>query len=233
MLNKLIADAVKAVPEVMPLLSDRARFIFNGNSKEYKSAEYFLSQVNRLVSSLYNGYIGGNFIDLMANLISGQLYDAYYQAFQDEEGGKNLPDYLDAAWQSDVLNQYNFVDQFYRDIIDAKIDQTGLDPLLARAAMWANRWNESYNNAVALITENNGGNLMWVYGDTDHCDTCLNLNGIVASKKDWDTAGVKPQNAQNDMLDCGGWRCKCSLVATDKRRSPKALDTILNIVVKL
>jgi hypothetical protein len=198
---------------------------------EYKTYDYFLAQIRGLVKGVYAGFIGGEFIDTMANLISGQLTQAYQQAFEDE-GYTDffIPDYLQTSLTEAIAYQYNFVDQYYRDIVDARLDNTSIDPLLQRAAMWANRWNEGYNEAVKLITAENGGNMIWEYGEAEHCDTCRALNGIVASAKEWETAGVKPQNAPNPLIDCGGWQCKCSLITTTRRRSPKALDTILNII---
>lgn len=203
--------------------------LYTGN--EYKTYDYFLSQIRGLVKGVYGGFIAGEFIDAMANLISGQLTQAYQQAFEDQ-GYTDfiLPEYLQTSLTEAIAYQYNFVDQYYRDIVDARIDGTSVEPLLQRAAMWANRWNEGYNEAVKLITAENGGNMIWQYGEAEHCDTCRALNGIVAGAKEWEIAGVKPQNAPNPLIDCGGWQCKCSLTATTRRRSPKALDTILNII---
>ena len=221
-MNELILKAVEINPRVV---------LYMGN--EYKTYDYFRAQIRGLVKGVYSAFISGEFIDTMANLISGQLTQAYQQAFEDE-GYTDffLPDYLQLSLTEAIANQYTFVDQYYRDIIDARIDGTSIEPLLVRADMWANRYNESYNEAVRLITAENGGKLMWQYGEAEHCDTCRSLNGIVASAKEWETAGVKPQNAPNPLIDCGGWNCKCSLTATDKRRSPKALDTIMNIIVR-
>ena len=172
--------AVKAVPEVIPYLSTA-----------YKTQGYFLARIEGLVSGLYAGNVGGEFIDVFANLISGQLLDAYERAYADEGYTDALPDYLQVSYQETVSNQYSFVDQFYRDIVDARIDKTGVDPLLARAQLWAQRWTESYNEAVRLITLDGGGNLVWIEGDTmNKCSTCLALDGIVASAKEWDQLGV-------------------------------------------
>jgi hypothetical protein len=81
-----------------------------------------------------------------------------------------------------------------------------------------------------MIAAHYGQRMMWVYGDADHCSTCEQLNGIVAYASEWETLGVKPQSPPNPLLQCGGWRCKCSLRVTDRRRSPKAFETIMNIV---
>ena len=204
--------AIQQVPQVVLYLKPA-----------YKSYEYFLAQTNGLVRALYNGFIGGQFIDTLANLISGQLWDAYEKAWFDEGGDGVVPDYLNKSYQDAVSAQYGYVDQFYRDIVDEKIDQTSLDPLLVRANMWANRWNEAYNEAVRLITLENGGRLVWKMGRAEHCSTCLALDGIVAFAKEWDAIGIKPQS---DRLECHGFNCKCSLSPTKARRSPNAYGRI-------
>ncbi len=200
---------------------------------EYKTTDYMLNAIEGLVNGVYNNLVGGDFIDAMANLISGQLTQAFQQALEDE-GYTDfvMPDYLNAALESMILSQYDYVDGFFRDIINARIDGTSVSPLLARARLWANQWQAAYNEAIRLMTLEGGGNLMWVYGEAEHCETCNSLNGIVASAKEWDELGVQPQNPPNNMISCGGWNCQCSLTPTDKRRSPKAYDTILNAVTK-
>jgi hypothetical protein len=199
---------------------------------EYKTVDYMQSQIEGLVKGVYTGAVGGGFIDVMANLISGQLTQAYRQAFEDEGfSDSSLPDYLAASLEEMILNQYDYVDQYYRDIVDARVDGTPIQPLLARAALWANRWTEAYNEAVRLITLNGGGNLEWIFGDTDHCDTCQSLNGLVARASEWDALGVKPQSAPNNKLQCQGWRCQCTLSPTDKRRSPNAYGRIEEILL--
>jgi hypothetical protein len=239
-MNQLLTDSIKSIirriPAVIPYLTGRARWIAFAHGGEYKTYEFFLGTVQRLVRDVYGGFLGGEFIDIMANLIQGQINQAYQTAWNEEGAGGVLPEYLETAAQNDILYQYNFVDQFYRDIVDARIDGTSIQPLLSRAELWANRYNESYNNAVVLITMEMGGNLEWVEGPTSEpCSICPQLNGIVARALEWDSLGVKPQNAPNPILatergGCGGWNCLCELRPTDKRRSPKAYETIMNIV---
>ena len=207
-----VIRTIKAVPEVIPHLGGA-----------YKTYPYFLARIEGLVKGLYAGNVGGEFTDVFANLISGQLKDAYTRAWKDEGGEGALPDYLDAAYQEAVANQYSFVDQYYRDIVDARIDKTSIEPLLVRAGMWANRWNQAYNDSVRLITLQNGGRLKWELGDAEHCSTCLALDGIVAYAKEWDTIGIKPQS---DRLECHGYNCKCSLTQTDQRRTSDAYGKI-------
>lgn len=219
-------EAVRVLPEIRQHLSARARWMLYSPT-EYKTYDYMLSVITGLVRGVYSGAVGGQFIDTMANVISGQLTQAYRQAWEDEGMTEYFaPEYLATSLETMILNQYDYVDQFYRDIVDARVDATSIDPLLIRASMWANRWNEAYNEAVRLITVENGGKLIWEYGEAEHCETCRSLNGIVAFAKEWDTLGVKPQNAPNNQLECGGWNCQCALVQTDKRRSPGAYGRI-------
>lgn len=231
-LLKIARDTLQLVPQARRYLSAKTRWALY-EPAEYKTTEYMQAAIEGLVKGVYDGNVGGEFIDVMANIISGQLTQAFQQAFEDEGyTDYNMPDYLNSALESMILSQYDFVDQFYRDIVDARIDGTSINPLLARAGLWANQWLAAYNEAIRLMTLENGGNLIWVYGEAEHCNTCNALNGIVASAKEWEDLGVQPQNAPNPLIDCGGWNCQCSLEPTEKRRSPKAFDTIMNIVTK-
>jgi hypothetical protein len=220
--NSYLRLAVIAVPDVLKYLSGKARFLAY-KPAAYKTYDYMLRQIEGLVKAVYAGNIAGAFIDTMSNLISGQLTQAYNQAWKDEEGQGEFPDYLQVSLDDAILNQYDFVDQYYRDIVDARVDKTSIDPLLFRAALWAQRWTESYNEALRLITLESGGNMIWTLGATEtHCPECAAFDGIVARAKEWDTLNIKPQNAPNKHLTCGGWQCDCSLLPTDKRRSPNA-----------
>jgi hypothetical protein len=218
---------------VVEHLVGKARWIAFARDGEYKTYDYFLTNVQRLVRDVYFNRIGGEFIDIMANLLQGQITQAYQIAWQTEGGDGVMPDYLSSAAEDDILKQYDYVDQYYRDIVDARVDQTPIDPLLARAELWANRYNESYNRAVGLIMAEMGERLVWELGATEeHCPTCAALNGIVAFASEWETLDVHPQNAPNGKLTCGGWKCDCKQTPTDKRRSPDAFTTIMNIVTQ-
>lgn len=230
MIPHIIASVIKQFPAVLPHLTGRARFIAFALG-DWKTEEQFDNRLTALVNALYNDTIPmPEFVDALAALIGRQITLAYREAWADEGEGE-FPDYLTASSEEMILGQYDFVDGFARDIVDARIDGADIAPLLARVPLWANRYTEAYNTAVALIIKENGGNLEWVYGDTEHCDTCLSLNGIVMSAKDWETLGVHPQSAPNDKLDCGGWRCQCSLTPTDKRRSPGAYGRVEEIIL--
>lgn len=222
----LLARAVLLVPAVIPHLKG-----------VFKSYEFMLATIQGLVRSVYNGNIGGDFVDILQNLISGQMRKAYEQAWEDEgETAFIMPDYLQSALQATIDQQtdFDFLYGYYQDIIDARVDGTPVEPLLARAELWANRYNEAYNEAIRLIELENGGKLVWERGMTEQgCDTCIALNGIVMWAREWDELGVEPQNAPNGMLICGGWKCDCKLSPTKDRRTPKGYNTVLNIIARI
>lgn len=209
-----------------------ARYPLAWKYLDAKTFEYFQRTLTRLVRSLYNGFIGGEFVDIASNLIRGQIIDAHVRAWSDEGGDGDPPLYLQLHAQTIVDQQISHLHNYYTDIIDARINQTSIQPLLVRADMWANRYKEAYNGAVQFIAEQSGGKLEWVYGASkEHCPTCAALDGIVAFATEWATAGFKPQNAPNPMLDCEGWQCGCSQKPTKKRRTQNALDKLINIAV--
>ena len=69
---KTIRTLIEHYPEALPHLKGRARWIALTNSGDYKTYDYYLSTLERLVRSVYRGDITGDFIDIMANLIIGR-----------------------------------------------------------------------------------------------------------------------------------------------------------------
>jgi hypothetical protein len=217
---------------ITSVLAMRPDTIKSFSGEFLKTYNYMLRVIEGLVRGVYSGTVGGQFVDALGNLIVGQITQAFRQAYEDE-GYTDFfpPEYLENEMQAEIQKHANFdfVYQYYKDIVDARVDGTPIEPLIARAALWAARYNEAYNTAVAVIARENGGKLIWQLGATEqHCESCAGLNGIVAFASEWDLAGVKPQSAPNDALECGGWRCDCSLTTTDKRRTRGAFDRIMS-----
>jgi hypothetical protein len=235
-LPALVRYAIKRYPAVLPLLKGRARWMAIPEGA-YKTYEYFLAQLTRAVRNVYRGNLGGEFIDIMASLIQGQINQAYRQAWKDSEMAGEYPDYLQSAADVMILGQYDYVDQFYRDIVDARTDGTPIDPLLSRCEQWAGQYDTAYRDAELKINLENGGNLIWRKGETEHgCDTCASLNGIVMSAREWEMLDVHPRGYPNPKLQCEGGgpanNCDCTLEPTDQRRSPKAFDYVMGVTLK-
>ena len=232
MLNSIpsvIQRVADKIPSIRRYLTGKALAMSFG----LKTYEYYRTTITHMVSLVYQGFMGPEFMGILENLVKGQLSDAYERALADNGlSPEDATIEMRIELQGFIESEWTHIEPFYSDIIDALIDKTPLDPLLARAELWAGRWNDVYNAAEITINKQMGGKLVWRLGATEeHCQSCLQLNGIVAFAREWDESGVRPQNPPNSALTCGGWRCDCSLEPTDKRRSPNALSRILDIAV--
>lgn len=224
LLERTIEAVIKRYPRIIPHLTQGVFAVL--------TVGYFQATLARMVSNVYTGNMGGEFVDILGALIRGQLRDAYNRAYADAGFSDALPDWLQADLETMQAEQANFdyIYAYYQAIIDARVDGSPLQPLLDRVPMWVNRWNEAYSRATLKIQAVLGERLVWRLGATEqHCISCSALNGIVAFASEWDLSGVRPQNAPNDRLECGGWLCDCSLEPTNKRRSPNAWDRIMSV----
>jgi hypothetical protein len=102
--------------------------------------------------------------------------------------------------------------------------RASLARVYSRVELWVKRWLDVFNQGALSGTID--PKLLWTYDPRkENCTTCAKLNGKVKRKSVWQTAGVRPQNAPNRMLDCEGWECGCTLTPTDlpasKGRLPK------------
>lgn len=227
LLIQALEIAAKRFPAVVPYLSDRAWEVMG-----VKTYDYMLNNIARMVSNVYTNNMGGEFVDIMGALVRGQMRDAYRKAYAEAGFSDALPEWLQADMEDMQATQANFdfIYQFFKDITDAKIDGTPLQPLLDRVPLWANRFNEAMSRANMTITAKLGGRMIWKLGETEkHCTSCGALHNTVAFASEWELSGVHPQGGPNDKLECGGWQCDCSLEPTDKRRSPKAWDKIMSV----
>jgi len=232
--NGLLSQTVKTItgryPAIIPLLNGKARFIafaYQPEQHETKTVEFYLRTMQGLIRGVYNGDVGGEFIDIMANLISGQLRQAYLSGAADAGLlAIELTESMNKELEGFILREFDHVDNIFRDIVDAKIDETPLEPLLQRAKMWANRWTEVWNAAKLSVSAEFGLRMLWTLGPTDHCETCLPLAGLVAFATEWETANLRPQGS---MLVCGGFRCQCELTPTNARRSNHVADRLAKI----
>ena len=238
-----IRAAIKAVPGVRAHLSGYARWIAaTGQAAgEYKTYEFYLRNIERLVNSVYRGDIAGEFIDIMANLVQGQMTRAWAEGLK--EAGYTPDAASDAELERIILAEWTHVDQFYRDIVDARIDETPIDPLLVRAEIWADRYNDVTNRAILFATppttpEGEPTMLVWRYNpEKEHCDQCASLDGIIAGYDEWRASGYHPYqdwdgNLPNEYLGCGGWRCGCELLPTDEPRNVPDGETLTDWIAQ-
>lgn len=201
-------------------------------SQGTKTVEYFVRVLSGMVRDLYRDEVSeSDFVGEMADLIQQQLTRAWNEGMR--ANGLDPQEDMEPEWETmrdDIIaKEYDYVDQFAADIVTAREQQAGWDQLQSRAQLWANRYTDVVNQAIVATKEQK---LKWVYGDTDHCNTCERLNGIIAFSSEWDLAGVKPQSPPNDVLECGGWRCQCALEPTTERKTRNAFDAIMRALGK-
>ncbi len=190
----------------------------------FKTEGFYEQALRSAVRDFYNGEIDGfDFIDKMVYLITEQFTRAW------NEGMRNLgldpktdmePDW-EAVLQERIQQEINAVQSFAGDIEAAAADKENnpIKPLLNRVSMWSNRYNELVNLSMATCGLEK---LEWVMGPTErHCGSCARLNGCVDYADPWYQSGWLPQSSK---LDCGGYRCECSLNPTKKRRTPGGVE---------
>lgn len=112
-----------------------------------------------------------------------------------------------------IFNQNDFAAGFIDDIAaQSKANGGNLTPLLQRGEMWVNQYESARGQAEAMACADE--KRVWRLGRTEHCATCLALNGQVRRLSFWQN-NVMPRMAPNPKLICGGWRCQCTLQKTD------------------
>lgn len=202
---------------------------------EIKTEAMFLRQLWHYALELYRGGSEFTFLNDMIAAIGSQLTKAWREGA--DAVGVSPDEFTlsdDAIIQGIIEDEYNQVLKLGADILADKAAGMSVSDFRnkykPRVEMWALRYTDTVNRAKAHFGKKI--KLEWVMGETEeHCATCNRLNGMVAWADEWETAGVFPQNPPNDALECGGWRCGCRLEKTDKRRSPNALSTLLDMRV--
>ena len=187
-----------------------------------KTYAFFDRKVKQLTRDLYNGKITQDaMVDEMADLVQNQLERAWREGMRNNglDPEKDMTPEWEQVLQELIADEYEHVDGFAQAIVDARDSAPPEDPqknlagLLSRAELWSNRYNEVVSYCMVITRPDD--RFKWVYGDTVHCRTCEDLNGIVATGKQWQDSGYRPQDPPNEKLDCGGWRCQCRLEYTE------------------
>jgi len=199
-----------------------------------KTLEYYRRTAERLARQLYNGAITQDaFENSLLDVMDAQLTRAWNEGMR--ANGLDPQTDFTPKMQADLerfkLAEVDHIPDFSAAIVDAaERDATNEAPgaalpgLYARADLWAARYPDIVNTAI-LLTAEPADRLEWVLGATEeHCETCNALNGIVASAEEWDASGFQPQSPPNSSIECGGWRCLCQLIPTEKRRTKGRLE---------
>lgn len=149
---------------------------------------------------LIRDYAESTYVEGMVE--SGQFKDA-------REARANLEDDDERRIEQWIKDQTAHVKDYANATAQAADDIDKQGAILERAKLWQNAVAEIGNFGRA----SGQANVMvtWKYGDTDHCDTCQELNGKRHRLKWFTTRGYIPRQVASETLDCGGWNCQCKL----------------------
>lgn len=217
--NKLLSEAIIKAADYIKSRGGKLDVSLSKQIDALKTVDYYDRALNRDVLDFYRGDMeSGEFIEDMIRLIEGQFSRAWNEGMRNVglDPGKDMTPEWESILQGEIDAELDHVLDFAQAIEDARLAGTPVAPLQGRVSLWVNRYNEIVN--LAERTCEPQMNFMWVLGATEeHCSTCAALNGIIATGDDWERSGYHPQGAPNDKLECGGWRCDCSLEPTDDK----------------
>lgn len=126
--------------------------------------------------------------------------------------------------QDIINNEMFYVVRLGNSIVALRDAGHLLSDLYPRLEVWANRYVDVYNRAQVMACGDQ--KLIWVLGETEHCKSCLKLEGKVKRASFWAEHNVHPQSPPNGNLECGGWNCGCALEPTTKPLSPGPLPSL-------
>jgi hypothetical protein len=190
--------------------------------------DQFQAGIRASVRGLWIGALSREqFIDSMTKIIQKELWNAWIDGIT--TCGLVIGDLENEDMMiigNEIIDQLSYIDGFADDIVvNNKFYGGKLQPILDRSDMWINRYNSVMH--LAQVTVCGDEKYKWNLGATEeHCESCLSLNGIVKRASIWKNAGISPQNAPNDKLECGGWRCDCSLDRTSEPSTPGPLPSL-------
>jgi len=122
----------------------------------------------------------------------------------------------------EIETEIGNIDSLFADLRELR--KTGTDDeqnafIANKAEGYAGALIGIYNYAKMSAKPEQDGE--WEFGDTDHCDTCADLNGQVHPLNWFVDNGYIPQQRGSEALDCGGWNCQCVI------RDPKTKEQLI------
>lgn len=125
-----------------------------------------------------------------------------------------------------IKSQFPFLFDF-ADFIEenSKANKGKLRTVFGRVDLWVNNYNSTAEKAKSMACADR--KMEWVIDPAKaNCRSCLVLNGKVKRNSFWRDRGIIPRNPPNGNLECGGWKCGCNLVPTDKPLSRGRLPNL-------
>lgn len=214
-----------AIDAAWPTLgeADKAALLTCGTTltEQSRSADAYGRNIRGSVRALWQGVITlDQFLETMESTVRRGLTQAWYEGAA-ECGIKpdELTEVETKALEAAIRSERDYIFNF-GEYIEARNKATGglLRDLMYRVELWIHRFLDVTNRAKVLACKDQKLEWMinYVRGVKESCDSCLRLNGQVRRGSFWQRAGIRPQSPPNHKLACGGWKCGCGLVPTDK-----------------
>lgn len=177
------------------------------------------NDLSELVQSLLRGsgrLSKADFRRQMKSMIKAYGREGFGVAWAEGGGDEADIEAADLSFMQDwISEQQGFVNDFADWLTDKESD---LDQVTDRIALWVASFRNFLDRVLARALGDPIGE--WEYGDTEHCDTCLELNGQ-RHRISWFTSrGYNPRTPGAEM-DCGGYRCQCQV------KNPKTGERML------
>jgi hypothetical protein len=134
------------------------------------------------------------------------------QAFRDGLNAGGIDDDLSDDDLSTIAVLITEQSAYVTDFADNLFSGADVTPD-AKATIWFNKSVMPFYQE-GLVSADKNGLYEWQYGDAEHCDDCLRLNGQKHRLGGWLKSGYMPQGSG---LACGGFNCKCQLVKSTGR----------------
>jgi hypothetical protein len=180
---------------------------------------FFATQMGALISNA-QPFGGGLRLGEFSGSLRGLITNSAIQALIDglREGGSSLrinelPLDLTRQLNDHISQQWSYANNFANEVYGGALT---MDTALARVPLWVSKAvDEMY--FLGLLSADDLKKFKWIFGPTEHCSDCLDLNGKVYTAKQWRDAKIKPRMGE---LACGGYHCQCELEETDEPLSP-------------
>mgnify|MGYP001567339131 CR=1 FL=1 len=180
------------------------------------SESAFRASVRSSVRGLWSGTLSrSQFNSALSSAIKRHLQVAWLEGAKDcGIAADELSEDETSALAEFIAEQIGYISGFAGAIREGdKVSKGKLQPLFGRAEMWINRYGEAKSKAKVLACGDK--KLQWKINVncSEHCSSCVGLNGKVKRASYWNKTGIAPRSK---VLKCGGWRCCCEFSVTDK-----------------
>lgn len=184
-----------------------------GDSLEQIQSEYYF----RIYDILVNYGMSDERYVRWRNQFWRSMNDAFIFAmiagWADFGGEGDIPPELIEYINNMIANEKKHIDGVFKNIKELRGDSMAIGAFAtARALGYAGMIAGVYSIAKAFAYKSKDVEGTWGVGPTDHCETCLGLDGK-KEKISWFLAnGYIPQLKGNPALECRGFRCQCQVM---------------------